>query len=63
MNASEAYPVNDEAVAPNEMAQSDSVAQSDSEPTPVKLPLPISWRESLRATLCREQGPPRFSKE
>lgn len=41
--------MNDEAVAPTEMAQSDSVAQSDSEPTPVKLPLPISWRESLRA--------------
>ena len=55
--------MNDEAVAPTEMAQSDSVAQSDSEPTPVKLPLPISWRESLRATLCREQGPPRFGKE
>ena len=35
--------MHDEAVAPNERAQ------SDNEPTPVKLPLPISWRESLRA--------------
>ena len=35
--------MHDEAVAPTERAQ------SDNEPTPVKLPLPISWRESLRA--------------
>ena len=38
----EAYPVHDEA-APTELAQ------SDSEPTPVKLPQPISWRTSLHA--------------
>ena len=35
----EAYPVHDEA----------ELAQSDSEPTPVKLPQPISWRKSLHA--------------
>ena len=47
MTVSEAYPVHDELVAPTELAQ------SDSEPTPVKLPLPISWRQSLHAALSK----------
>ena len=47
MTVSEAYPVHDELVAPTELAQ------SDSEPTPVKLPLPISWHQSLHAALSK----------